>query len=545
VLTCLRISLLCFEGSDGPAKQAEKKCYEGYHQSARDKHQAVLDKLCEKLDFAAFTKEEWERRGEEVPKKNREKKMARLGKGAFMTAYRMKNAAGDFFAVKIVKTEDMKREGITEADMEREARTLERMKHTHVIRYYRQPGNSLLYKDEDKDRLGIVMEWARGGSLADLIKARKERGQNVGMRELLNMNIQIAKALAYIHDEGILHRDVKADNVLLKNAEGGSVHIKLADFGVAAVLSCTAGSKRHTQKGTDVYYSPEKARSKAYGSKDDMWAAGCIIIELACCERLDGALWSVDDLEVQDRRNKYFTQVRTRDSDLADIAQKLLDRDTTSRLSAPQLQVSLEKNCLQQDQQEGDVALGSGGCVSGAVFSEPVKNQKKTAEQGQAAPHPNKKQKFFIYSKVAKGAASVLSPPQQTLKNCHEQDQQTGNVVIGSESGAACSEAVKTQNTKSQQGQAAPKINDLKVPEFKEMLQERGLSYGCMTDLVEWERKWQQEAERRNCQQKQEFLSEEDSSSSSEEDYDAYYSYCHDADPFGMDRFFGMDPFFG
>ncbi len=91
--------------------------------------------------------------------------------------------------------------------------------------------------------------------------------------------------------------------------------------------------------------------------------------------------------------------------------------------------------------------------------SEPVKNQKTKAEQGRAAPHPNKKQKVVIDAEIAKGAASVLSPPQQTLKNCHEQDQQTGNVAIGSEIGAACSEAVKNQNTKSEQGQALTNVN--------------------------------------------------------------------------------------
>ncbi len=338
LLTFFRISLLCIDGSDGPAKQAEKKRYEDW-QSERDKldtHQAELDKCREKLDYAPVTKEEWESKGHQVPKRDPEKKMAKLGQGGFMTAYRMRNAAGELFAVKMVKNEDMSHQGITRADVEREARTLQTLKHKHVIRCLR------MYEDEDEEEVGLVMELAQGGSLAELIKARVERSHNLGMPELLGMSIQMAKALDYIHGEGVLHRDVKAENVLLANAEGGPVCIKLADFGVAAVLTHTQGTQRHTNVGTGQYFSPEQAMSRAYGSKADMWALGCIIVELACCRRLNGSLWA-DTQEVNDRRKKCLTQVHERDPVLGDIAKILLDRDATLRLSASELRVCLDK----------------------------------------------------------------------------------------------------------------------------------------------------------------------------------------------------------
>ena len=269
------------------------------------------------------------------------KKMAKLGNGGCMTVYRMKNTEGKFFAVKTVEESEE-----TRAHVEREAFTLERMKHRHVIRYYR------IHENDDEGEVGIVMEWAQGGSLADLIKARKKRSQKVGTSELLEINIQMATALDYVHGEGVLHRDVKADNVLLANADGGKVCIKLADFGVAAVLTHTAGTKRRSLVGTDEYLSPEQAISEPYGRKADMWALGCILVELASCRRLQGSLWA-NTVEVNDRRNKYLIQVHERGPVLGDIAKSLLDRDATSRLSALELRVCLDKLKKRLEQDEG------------------------------------------------------------------------------------------------------------------------------------------------------------------------------------------------
>jgi serine/threonine protein kinase len=354
VLTCLGISLLCIAGSDGPAKQAEKECFEGWLQSQRGK----LDKNL-KLSYAPFNKEEWESKGYPMPRKPTDKRMAMLGQGGDMTAYRMKNDVGELFAVKIVELDRMTTEEVerTRKHVEREARTLQRLTHTYVIRYHG------MYEDEDEEEVGVVMELAQGGSLAELIKAREERGENVGMAELLDMSIQMAEALDYVHGQGIVHRDVKAENVLLASAEGRPVCIKLADFGVAAVLTHTAGTKRRSLVGTDEYLSPEQAMSEPYGRKADMWALGCILVELASCRRLHGSLWA-NTVEVNDRRNKYLIQVHERGPVLGDIAKSLLDRDATSRLSALELRV-----CLDKLKKDARVVSGHNDLVRSVCFS--------------------------------------------------------------------------------------------------------------------------------------------------------------------------------
>ncbi len=94
-------------------------------------------------------------------------------------------------------------------DVIREAKTLGMLRHKNVIRYF-----GLIETDEE---FAMVMELAEGGSLADLITITKTSasGQGVQMGEVLEMTGQLSSALDYIHGQGIVHRDVKADNILL------------------------------------------------------------------------------------------------------------------------------------------------------------------------------------------------------------------------------------------------------------------------------------------------------------------------------------------
>ena len=312
-----------------------------------------------------FSEEEWEQRGGEKDEDMRDEDMSILGMGAFMTTYRMRNANGECFAVKAVERRQMKHQGITKEDVQREARTLQSLRHRHVIRYYR-------FYEWDR-KLGLVMEWAKGGSLGDYMKARARQNQRTSMTDLIDIGIQLAAAMEYIHGEGVVHRDIKLDNVLLANAEGETLWIKLADFGVAARLTTTVGnsSNLHSKKGTDVYYSPERGEGAAYGRKADMWAVGCIVLELARGKRLEGSLWASRP-EVTDRLAKCLAEVEDRSTALVKIVQGLLEKDQKRRMSAANLKVSLQ-----------DLALE----VSGSAGAEGGKNKRaKTAGDARGTP---------------------------------------------------------------------------------------------------------------------------------------------------------------
>ena len=258
--------------------------------------------------------------------------MSLLGKGAFMSTYRKTTrvaSAGQEvcrYAVKVVDRDDMLDMGLTEEDVRREARTLGQLRHRHIVRYC-----GLEVTDEV---VGIVMELAEGGSLAGFIKECALKGC-VDSREVLMMTTQIADTMDYMHSQGVVHRDIKADNILLAHAGEGAIHIKVADFGVAVVLATVSGSAGLLSRspGTHQYFAPERAKSQKYGSMADMWAVGCVIIELFTRERLREALWD-DGVEVSGRREELIGLVECEDKDLGAIVRDLLHPDKNFRLNA-------------------------------------------------------------------------------------------------------------------------------------------------------------------------------------------------------------------
>jgi Protein kinase domain len=97
-----------------------------------------------------------------------------------------------------------------------------------------------------------------------------------GSTTVLNYVLQLTAALEYIHSEGIVHRDLTANNVLLTRV-GPATRVKVADFGLACVVSSSTGSMCTSQKGTAAYFAPEKAQGLTYGKSADMWVVFCLL----------------------------------------------------------------------------------------------------------------------------------------------------------------------------------------------------------------------------------------------------------------------------
>jgi p21-activated kinase 1 len=121
--------------------------------------------------------------------------------------------------------------------------------------------------------LWVVMEYVDGGSLTDVIESHAPGA--LPDPAIAYVCREVLQALVFLHSRGILHRDVKSDNVLL-SLEG---RVKLTDFGYGASLQ-TADDRRTSVIGTTYWMAPEVIKSRPYDQRVDVWSLGILAIEM-------------------------------------------------------------------------------------------------------------------------------------------------------------------------------------------------------------------------------------------------------------------------
>ncbi|CAB3408127.1 unnamed protein product [Caenorhabditis bovis] len=193
-----------------------------------------------------------------------------VGKGAFGSAvlYRRRDDSS-LVIIKEINMYDLdssqRRLALNEVSL------LSRIEHPNIIAYY----DSF----EEDGLLMIEMEYADGGTLAQMLSRTQTFIEETTITDMM---IQMLSAVSYLHENSVLHRDLKTANIFLTK----DAFVKIGDFGISKIMGTeTLAQGAKTVVGTPYYISPEMCSGVAYNEKSDMWALGCILYEMCCLKK--------------------------------------------------------------------------------------------------------------------------------------------------------------------------------------------------------------------------------------------------------------------
>lgn len=242
-----------------------------------------------------------------------------IGRGGFATVYRaLDTERGDFVAVKEIEKRLLAEDQLPK--IMQEAELLKKLSHPNIVGFR---GSC-----ESAKHIHFVLEFVEGGSLYRVV-----RKFGVFSEKLCAIYVkQVLQGLQYLHEQGVIHRDIKGANLLLTK-EG---HVKLADFG-----ACTyaALNKNLTVVGTPFWMAPEiiEIAGKDIGTPADIWSLGCTILELMTGAPPYFALGTMQALfkMVEDPHPPIPD---TFSPDLLDFLMRCFAKDVNQRATAKQLQ---------------------------------------------------------------------------------------------------------------------------------------------------------------------------------------------------------------
>ncbi|KAF7320192.1 Protein kinase domain-containing protein [Mycena kentingensis (nom. inval.)] len=216
-----------------------------------------------------------------------------IGAGAFGSVYSAVNLDNlTVMAVKEIKFQELSGLPNLYAQIKDELSVMELLHHPNIVEYYGI--------EVHRDKVYIFEEYCQGGSLASLLEHGRIEDESI----IQIYTMQMLDGLAYLHSQGIVHRDIKPDNILLDHRGV----IKFVDFGAAKILAknqrtmqrsrrahepnmapglqnkvTNNGLNQNSLTGTPMYMSPEVIKNEKRGRQDamDIWSLGCVVLEFA------------------------------------------------------------------------------------------------------------------------------------------------------------------------------------------------------------------------------------------------------------------------
>ncbi|EKV05966.1 MAP kinase kinase kinase (Bck1), putative [Penicillium digitatum PHI26] len=197
-----------------------------------------------------------------------------IGKGTYGRVYLGMNADnGEVLAVKLVEINpriagaDKDRIKEMVAALDQEIDTMQHLEHPNIVQY--------LGCERGEFSISIYLEYISGGSVGSCLRKHGKFEESV----VRSLTRQTLDGLAYLHDKGILHRDMKADNILL-DLDGTC---KISDFGISKKTDDIYGNdSSNSMQGSVFWMAPEviQSQGQGYSAKVDIWSLGCVVLEM-------------------------------------------------------------------------------------------------------------------------------------------------------------------------------------------------------------------------------------------------------------------------
>jgi len=192
--------------------------------------------------------------------------LKKLGEGTFGLVYLVEEIASK--QERVLKVINKAKSAMPPEELQLEIDTLRQLDHPHIIRLFEY--------FEDYNNIYILMESAKGGELLDVIESNYKAGFRLNEQWIATVISQALNAISYVHARGIMHKDVKAENIMLLD-DGKTTtapHAVLIDLGLAEMFD-KQGGKSSNIAGTPVTMAPE-VWNQAFGPKCDVWSLGVV-----------------------------------------------------------------------------------------------------------------------------------------------------------------------------------------------------------------------------------------------------------------------------
>eukprot|EP00442_Polarella_glacialis_P045391 CAMPEP_0115086094 /NCGR_PEP_ID=MMETSP0227-20121206/22358_1 /TAXON_ID=89957 /ORGANISM="Polarella glacialis, Strain CCMP 1383" /LENGTH=665 /DNA_ID=CAMNT_0002475441 /DNA_START=249 /DNA_END=2246 /DNA_ORIENTATION=+ len=200
----------------------------------------------------------------------------KLGEGAFGVAHLVRDRHTG--QLRVLKTINKRRSQVPPAQLEREIRNMKACDHPHIVRLYEYY--------EDYENIYLIMERAAGGELHQVLQEQRRKNLELPERWVATVTRQCLQAIQYVHSMGIIHKDLKSENIMLLREcdvddPKSQPHAVIIDLGIADVFNARLGRRARScvVAGTPTHMAPEVWRGN-FGPVADVWSLGVVLFEL-------------------------------------------------------------------------------------------------------------------------------------------------------------------------------------------------------------------------------------------------------------------------